>query len=345
MKGLSLEVRVGLLVLLALALLGSFVFVLGGVRIGDGYPVYVDFDNPGSVQAGAPVRIGGVKVGRVEEVRYMGGRLDSATGRRPLVRLRLSIDREVQDTVHDDALFYVTSQGVLGEQFVAIDPGTAEHPVMPEGFIADGIDPPRLDLALALGYELLEDLVEGVRSRRDELGGLMDDVVALVRAIRELLEGNRDQVQHIVDQVATAADEGVALLRGARETYVEGQQPRRILSRVEHLVGTLDREAGPLIADARHVATSARETLDTIGPTERQEIQETIHSARRIAGDVETTTDHAQQVVDDAQAIVRHVREGEGTIGALLMDEEIYDDLQEMIRDLKHNPWKFFWRE
>jgi len=27
------------------------------------------------------------------------------------------------------------------------------------------------------------------------------------------------------------------------------------------------------------------------------------------------------------------------------MDEEIYDDLQEMIRDLKHNPWKFFWRE
>ena len=27
------------------------------------------------------------------------------------------------------------------------------------------------------------------------------------------------------------------------------------------------------------------------------------------------------------------------------IDEEIYDDLQEMIRDLKHNPWKFFWRE
>ena len=25
--------------------------------------------------------------------------------------------------------------------------------------------------------------------------------------------------------------------------------------------------------------------------------------------------------------------------------KEIYDDLQELIRDLKHNPWKFFWRE
>jgi len=27
------------------------------------------------------------------------------------------------------------------------------------------------------------------------------------------------------------------------------------------------------------------------------------------------------------------------------MDEEIYDDIQEMLRDLKHNPWKLFWRE
>ena len=34
-----------------------------------------------------------------------------------------------------------------------------------------------------------------------------------------------------------------------------------------------------------------------------------------------------------------------GSVGALVMDEAIYDDLQEMVRDLKHNPWKFLWRE
>jgi phospholipid/cholesterol/gamma-HCH transport system substrate-binding protein len=28
-----------------------------------------------------------------------------------------------------------------------------------------------------------------------------------------------------------------------------------------------------------------------------------------------------------------------------MMDEAVYDDLQELIRDLKHNPWKFFWKE
>ncbi|NCQ62152.1 MAG: MCE family protein, partial [Myxococcales bacterium] len=55
--------------------------------------------------------------------------------------------------------------------------------------------------------------------------------------------------------------------------------------------------------------------------------------------------ERADSTLSDAQAISTHIREGHGTVGALLMDEEIYDDIQEMLRDLKHNPWKLFWRE
>lgn len=335
---MPLEARVGLLVLVAMGLLVGFVFLLGGIDLSQGATVYVDFDNPGAVQPGAPVRVAGVRVGRVEEVRYLGGRLDPETGRRPLVRLRLSIDQEVRETIHEDALFYVTSQGVLGEQFVAVDPGTHDAPPIREGAILDGIDPPRLDLALALGYELLETLVDGVRANRDELGTLLDDVVALVRLFRELLDQNRDRVAHIVEQVEVAADEGVELLRSARREYVDGPRPQRMLSRLDRMVGVMDREGEPLIRDVREVATSARETLATIGPEEREDLRETIHSAARVASSAERTAGQAEEIVG-------RVREGHGTVGALLMDEEIYDDLQELIRDLKHNPWKFFWRE
>ena len=31
--------------------------------------------------------------------------------------------------------------------------------------------------------------------------------------------------------------------------------------------------------------------------------------------------------------------------GALLVEQQIYDDLKELVRDLKRNPWKFFWKE
>jgi phospholipid/cholesterol/gamma-HCH transport system substrate-binding protein len=337
-KGLSLEAKVGLLILVAAVLLGAFLFVLGGVSFEDKYTVEVDFDNPGSVQSGAAVRVGGVKVGSVEEVVYLGRRLDARTGRQPLVRMRLGIYARVRDTIHEDALFYVTSQGVLGEQFVAVDPGTPERPPLRPGAIVDGVDPPRLDLALALGYELLEALVQGVRDNREDLGTLLDDIVALAHTARELLTDHRGDVDQIVANVRTLSEESVTTLRAARETYVEGEEPRRILRNLDRTVATLDREAPGLIRDMDRTMDQANELMGTIGPEQREQLRSTIASAERIA----TRTDGA---LTEATEIVHQVRQGRGTIGALLMDEEIYDDLQELIRDLKHNPWKFFWRE
>ena len=43
--------------------------------------------------------------------------------------------------------------------------------------------------------------------------------------------------------------------------------------------------------------------------------------------------------------MVTDLRAGKGTAGALLARDELYSDLRELIRDLKRNPWKFFWKE
>lgn len=345
MKGLSLEARVGLLILTAAVLLGAFLFVLGGVSFEDEYTVHVDFDNPGSVQTGAAVRVGGVKVGSVEQVTYLGRRLDPQTGRQPLVRMRLSIFTRVRETLHEDALFYVTSQGVLGEQFVAVDPGSPDRPLLAEGAFVQGVDPPRLDLALALGYELLETLVQGVRNNRDELGTLLDDIVTLIRTLRVLLTEHEDDVGQIVANARTLSEESVSTLRAAREAYVDGEEPRRIvrtldrtLSTADRTLSTVDRAAPDLLREVNRAVQQANELMETVGPEQREQIRTTLASAERVATRADATMTEAQQ-------IVRHVRQGRGTVGSLLMDEEIYDDLQELIRDLKHNPWKFFWRE
>jgi phospholipid/cholesterol/gamma-HCH transport system substrate-binding protein len=52
-----------------------------------------------------------------------------------------------------------------------------------------------------------------------------------------------------------------------------------------------------------------------------------------------------QAVATDASALVGDIKKGRGTVGALLVDQQIYDDLKELTRDLKRNPWKFFWKE
>lgn len=47
----------------------------------------------------------------------------------------------------------------------------------------------------------------------------------------------------------------------------------------------------------------------------------------------------------DAKVLTARLKGGKGTAGALLARDELYDDLKEMVRDLKRNPWKFLWRE
>jgi phospholipid/cholesterol/gamma-HCH transport system substrate-binding protein len=61
--------------------------------------------------------------------------------------------------------------------------------------------------------------------------------------------------------------------------------------------------------------------------------------------DAEEAADRARLAARDAQELIHGVKQGKGTVGALLADEAVYDDLQELLRDLKHNPWKLFWRE
>src|ERR1700733_3855778 len=135
----SIGVKVGALILVSLAILGGFILIMGGLSFEKTYVVYVDFDNPGGLQSGAAVRIAGVKVGSVKELEFQGGKIDPKTGRRVLVRAKVAIEQRVKEAIHDDADFYVTTQGVLGEQFMAIEPGSIERPILQGGGSGKGI--------------------------------------------------------------------------------------------------------------------------------------------------------------------------------------------------------------
>jgi phospholipid/cholesterol/gamma-HCH transport system substrate-binding protein len=65
----------------------------------------------------------------------------------------------------------------------------------------------------------------------------------------------------------------------------------------------------------------------------------------KVADDAVSLTGKAGKLIDNVDGMVTDVRQGKGTAGALLVKQEIYADLREMIRDLKRNPWKFFWKE
>ncbi|RKY32467.1 MAG: hypothetical protein DRP74_02510 [Candidatus Omnitrophota bacterium] len=52
-----------------------------------------------------------------------------------------------------------------------------------------------------------------------------------------------------------------------------------------------------------------------------------------------------KDIIDNLDASIKKIIAGEGTVGKLLYEERIYNELEEMIIDLKKNPWKLFWKQ
>jgi phospholipid/cholesterol/gamma-HCH transport system substrate-binding protein len=335
----SIEVKVGALILVALGILGVFLIVLGGFSFERTYTVYVDFDNPGGLQSGAAVRLAGVKVGSVKALDFVGGKVDARSGRRVLVRAMASIEQRYEDAIHDDADFYVTTQGVLGEQFLAVDPGSPDRPTLRDGAELKGIDPPRIDLFLAKAYELLDTTVSGIRNNRELISDIATNAAGVLRGLNALLTSNRDRVDRILANAEAVSVEAKELTHDARVNLVDSPKVARAIDNIDRLTGEIHDDAGPMLKDAREALANLNRLSATVGdPAEQDKIRKALTDLAQLA-------ERANATAADAQAIISHVKKGEGTVGALVMDEEIYDDMQELVRDLKHHPWKFLWRE
>src|SRR5689334_17693136 len=99
MRQRGLELKVGFLILLSAAILGGFLVVLGNFSSGPGIRIYLDFDYVGSLHAGAPVKLSGIKVGKVKDVELIGGRIDPRIGKRVQVRVTAWVEARVHDSI------------------------------------------------------------------------------------------------------------------------------------------------------------------------------------------------------------------------------------------------------
>ncbi|MBM3243675.1 MAG: MCE family protein [Candidatus Omnitrophica bacterium] len=52
----------------------------------------------------------------------------------------------------------------------------------------------------------------------------------------------------------------------------------------------------------------------------------------------------AKSIVDSLDTGVNRILNKEGTVGKILYDDELYQQLDALITDLRKNPWKIFWK-
>lgn len=335
----SIEVKVGLLILTAVVLLVGFILIMGGISFEPTYEIVVGFDNPGGLQSGAPVKIAGVKVGKVTKMRFNteGEKIDPETT--ALVYAHIHVEKQYASSIHDNATFYITTQGVLGEQFLAIDPGSKDRPILEDGAVVRGLDPPRLDRLIAESYDLLHTTVNAIREHRPQINDLFVDLGKTLHGTGTYFERNQDNLDKITTNVVNMTDEGVETIVKAREKYVENPHIDRIILNVDRLAAASARDVPVLLAKGNRTLDGAEKIMTTFSNDAE------LNRIKLMLDDVHATTKLAKQTMGDAKTITGHIKRGRGSVGALVMDEQLFDDLQELARDLKHNPWKFFWKE
>lgn len=117
----SLEFAVGAFILsgvFALFLLGLKVAEVGPITQGETYRLYAKFENIGTLKLRAPIKVGGVTVGRVTAI--------SLDAEEYVPVVELAIDSRYNNLPDTTAVAVLTS-GLLGEQYLGLEPGFVDE--------------------------------------------------------------------------------------------------------------------------------------------------------------------------------------------------------------------------
>lgn len=115
-KGI-LEFWVGLFVVAGIAALGFLAFKVGsfsGGEFTDTYKITAKFSNIGGLNTKAPVNLAGVRIGRVSAISIDPNNYNAV--------VEMSIDSRY-DNLPMDTSAQILTQGLLGSQFVGLQPG------------------------------------------------------------------------------------------------------------------------------------------------------------------------------------------------------------------------------
>jgi phospholipid/cholesterol/gamma-HCH transport system substrate-binding protein len=255
------------------------------------------------------------------------------------VRLEVWVEDRIRDAVRQDAEFFINTSGVLGEQYLEIVPGDDyQRPALDEGAVVRGVDPPRTDLIIARLYVVLDSLSSVLTEERDFIRNLLQNGAGAVSELNTLLAENRAELGELIASSGELAGQAAVTLGKVNTGLGDPAIIGRTVRHADALLVTANAALADLNPPARALLTEALRVT-------RNLTEQRIERAIRVADGAVTATGKAGKLIDNVDGLVGDLRRGKGTAGALLVREELYADLREMIRDLKRNPWKFFWKE
>jgi phospholipid/cholesterol/gamma-HCH transport system substrate-binding protein len=341
------ELKVGLTVLAACITLGILIFLMSGT--GGLFTTKIllksYFDNANGLRVGAPVRLAGVDIGNVTNIRVVQDRTKQLTP----VEVLMKVNTRYRFNLRKDSLTLLSTAGVLGETYIDIDSSQAKGPPAADGDVLPSREVPDFGDMVRAGQGTLQNMdalikrldriVAFVESGQGSVGKLLYDP-----ALYNRLNATVNEFQGLVNQVAQGKGT-LGKLFSDEELY---QKVNGTVDKLNTVIDDLNAgkgSAGKFLKDPA-LYNTANDTIANM-----KKLTDDINAGKGAIGKMTKDEEFArklQNVMDKLSTISDRLEAGEGTAGKLLRDPSLFTDADQMlvetrglVKSIRENPKKY----
>jgi phospholipid/cholesterol/gamma-HCH transport system substrate-binding protein len=340
------QLKVGVLVIVALSALAALVFLMSGSTGGfwsGKITIRSYFENSAGLKVGAPVNLEGVTIGTVTYVRIEPMRKLTP------VEVTMKISKKYAGAVHEDSKTSLETIGVLGDTVVDIDSKFATGTPIRDGDELKTTETPNLSDVIKSSQGTIEqlntilakvdNLVDSLNSGKGSIGQLINDPTLYNKLVLTV-----NQVQGLVDSVANGKGSiGKLVANDALYNRIDDT-----VSHLQHISAELDEghgSAGKFLKDET-LYNNLKQSTDNLN-----QLLAGVNQGKGAIGMMAKDPQFAKKLDDTVtklNSVLAQVDNGQGTVGKLLKDPSLYNHSDEMIQNtsnlitaIRQNPKKY----
>jgi len=338
------EIKVGAFVLAGLVALGGVIFMIGEERqlFSPKLDYHVAFNDVQGLRSGSPVRMGGVDIGNVTKVGYATDAKDNK------IHVTVAIIADQTKRIKTDSVATIEGKGLLGDKMISITLGSDKASPLPEGSTLKSKEADDLGQMMAKLGSISVKVEKVVDNLERTTGALADQgfhedmrgTMSSLNAVMGSLERKEGYAGKFLGDPAEA-ERLSHLVKTLEATTVELQRTTQNVNQILERVRT-----GPgLVHEVLYGQESAKAVTQFGGAAD--ELRLTLKGLREgngVARSLIYGDDSSQAFManlnaasDDIRQIAANLRAGKGTIGALLTDPSVYEDLKMVLGNVERN--------
>jgi phospholipid/cholesterol/gamma-HCH transport system substrate-binding protein len=284
-------VAVGAFVVGGVLLFGLGLFLIGDRRMlfDRSIEIYTEFANIAGLEEGATVRVGGMDAGEVASIQVPAN--PSAR-----FRIKLRVREDFHQLLRVDSLATIQTDGLVGNKFVQIEPGTDQAQVVP----GLGTIPSREAFELSEMLQRMSDTVDLIRGTITDLKAGIDSALASVtdtaNEAQDLMNDIGSDAREILASTQKVSSNLNVIVTGVRD----GKGSVGKLLNDDALYTTIKKisaDAAQAVASLREASEQAKAAVADLrgenGPLKGMtgDFQQTLASARDAMQDLEESTE------------------------------------------------------